>query len=57
MEILLWIGLFVVSTAVFIYFMIFVRLQENTDWYRDHREIPNLWGHPVLFPVSWLLPY
>ncbi|WHS34306.1 hypothetical protein [Auritidibacter ignavus] len=57
MEILLWIGLFVVSTAVFIYFMFFVRLQENTDWYRDHREIPNLWGHPVLFPVSWLLPY
>ncbi|PXA76244.1 MULTISPECIES: hypothetical protein [Auritidibacter] len=51
MEILLWIGILVVTTAVFIFYMFHVRFQENAEWYDDWREPGNLWIMPYWTPA------
>ncbi|PXA76243.1 hypothetical protein [Auritidibacter sp. NML100628] len=51
MEILLWIGILVVTTAVFIFYMFHVRFQENAEWYDDWREPGNLWIMPYWTPM------
>ena len=51
MKILLWTLIFVVTTAIFAFYMFHVRYQENAEWYDDYREIPNLWVLPYCTPV------
>ena len=51
MEILLWIGILVVATAVFIFYMFHVRFQENAEWYDDWRAPGNLWIMPYWTPM------